>query len=442
VLKQFAFVGLFGVGLALNIAAAETPAKIGPEEPSISNPGITLSDWYFSCANNTNGGPSGNPCAYDYSPTFAYADEGKMRFICDPSHLDYSDPILLAGKPGFSHLHHFFGNPSTNAYSTYRSLRQTTVQGTCAGGPLNNTAYWYPAMINGGQNKVQVPDYIELYYAVGNRGEIQDESSATLCPGNGNDQAGRPTACPNYAATRFERGMKFIAGHVASTGENPSSYPAGLSDSIPYSWSCGGFGALKYAFWDADTPSNGIQGCTAGTQLQVRLVTPNCWDGTYGSGNFFTHLSYEFEDGNGFPSCPQSHPYRLAQITVIITWSHNGESDYSTWYLSSDRYNGATFPGGQTFHTDWFGAWEDSIQDAWQQEMNGMHPGSLPYTTPNTSTHVRHGSDGLIGNDTQMKQSTIGISTSALGEPARYLDIPTQLKSGGKSIRAKGGKVR
>jgi hypothetical protein len=427
---------VFGCG----IAVAETPAKIGPEEASISNPGITISDWHHPCTADTSS-DCGTNTAYVGSP--AAGDEGKLRFICEASHLLYDDPILNSGNPGWAHLHHFFGNASTNAYSTYRSLRQTTVAGTCDGGPLNNTGYWFPAMINGGQNKVQVPDFIEMYYNV-LRGDLSDYVSP-LCPDNGGwpyHGNGPQIACTTKAATRMERGLKFIVGRLASTGALPSSYPSHRSGSTltnPFTWSCGGVGP-KQVFWDRSTPSNGVQGCSSSTTLQVRLEAPNCWDGLYSSSNQFNQLSYDVDDNYSGLACPATHPYRIPRLTVIIAWSHNGEADYSTWYLSSDRYNGADLEGGKGFHTDWFGGWEDEIQDGWHQEINGMHPGSLPYTTPSTSTHVRESVDGGLGNGFQLDNTT--TTTTATGEPARYADIPTQLKSGGKGIRRGRGHVR
>ena len=43
---------------------------------------------------------------------------------CDYSHMAEDDPIVYPGAPGASHLHVFFGNTSTNANSTVKSLAQ------------------------------------------------------------------------------------------------------------------------------------------------------------------------------------------------------------------------------------------------------------------------------------------------------------------------------
>src|SRR5262249_32329672 len=87
---------------------------------------------------------------------------GAFRFICQPAQLNWDDPIVFPGQPGASpHLHQWFGNTMGNAMSTYASLR-TSGQSTCMG-PLNRSAYWMPAMLNG-RGQVIRPDYIFIYY--------------------------------------------------------------------------------------------------------------------------------------------------------------------------------------------------------------------------------------------------------------------------------------
>ncbi len=71
----------------------------------------------------------------------------------------------MPGQPGKAHLHQFVGNTGTNANSTYATLR-TSGQSTCQnanGGPVNRSAYWFPAMLNGIGGVVK-PDYWHLYY--------------------------------------------------------------------------------------------------------------------------------------------------------------------------------------------------------------------------------------------------------------------------------------
>jgi hypothetical protein len=92
---------------------------------------------------------------------------GAFRFICNPAHLAKDDPIGYPGQPGKSHLHQFFGNTAANANSTYESLR-TTGQSTC-NSPLNRSAYWMPAMMNG---KGQARDHM-AYGSCGSWGYLK-----------------------------------------------------------------------------------------------------------------------------------------------------------------------------------------------------------------------------------------------------------------------------
>ena len=56
------------------------------------------------------------------------------------------DPIVHAGMPGMSHLHDFYGNKSTTANSTYKSM--TAAQSTCTSG--DTAGYWTPALYRHG----------------------------------------------------------------------------------------------------------------------------------------------------------------------------------------------------------------------------------------------------------------------------------------------------
>ena len=50
-----------------------------------------------------------------------------VNFIesCRYSHQAPDDPIVFPGQPGLSHLHTFAGNTSTNAFSSFGSLRSS-----------------------------------------------------------------------------------------------------------------------------------------------------------------------------------------------------------------------------------------------------------------------------------------------------------------------------
>jgi hypothetical protein len=97
--------------------------------------------------------------------------EAKFRTHVDFSHILPDDPIRNARQPGGSHLHCFFGSGSTNAYSTYASLRNQALRSTAAGTDANGTGYWYPCVVsvnpNGdGKNYVIALNIAIVYYII------------------------------------------------------------------------------------------------------------------------------------------------------------------------------------------------------------------------------------------------------------------------------------
>ena len=377
-------------------------------EEAIIPSGFTEADYLYSCPADT----GNSTCGIGYSP-FVDGDEGKLRFLCQASHLSYDDPIVFPGVADATHLHQFLGNPHTNKDSTFATLRVNTDVGTCAGGPLNNTGYWYPAMIRPQSNQVVVPDYIEFYYTI-TRDQLADQTSLA-CP--------NPIfACPMTKVQRIERGMKMISGFRPSTG----TFPLGNRN---FNWQCDDGSSLgKAVFWDPSTPSNGVQACPAGQNLTVRLGTSGCWNGSYDSADHYTHMADPIQDGFGLPTCPATHTKRIVGLSVIIAWSHNGENDYKQWYLSSDRFNGATYRSGESFHTDFLWAWSQNIMDAFNAELNGMCPvgSTCPPTAYGSGIHVRTSTNGGLGNGTAMKEGVLGIVPTPKPEPDRYRAIPSR----------------
>src|SRR5450432_1239819 len=86
---------------------------------------------------------------------------GLWKIDCGYSHQAADDPIVYPGKPGASHLHEFYGNISTNAYSTYSSMDGVT--STCTHD--DRAAYWTPTLYRNGQ--VVHSDTLVVYYDTG-----------------------------------------------------------------------------------------------------------------------------------------------------------------------------------------------------------------------------------------------------------------------------------
>src|SRR5712691_5748567 len=79
----------------------------------------------------------------------AGAGQGVFDVGCLYSHSLTDDPIVFPRQPGKSHLHDFFGNRTTNAFSTGASLLASRASTLCDD-PGDGSAYWIPALYRDG----------------------------------------------------------------------------------------------------------------------------------------------------------------------------------------------------------------------------------------------------------------------------------------------------
>lgn len=292
-------------------------------------------------------------------PTAAPDNMGAFRFICQAGQISYDDPIVFPGQPGKSHLHQWFGNTAANASSTYASLR-TTGDSTCTNA-LNRSAYWMPAMLDGKGNVVR-PDFVSIYYK---RYPAASRECSTI-----------GTACVD-----LPRGLRFIFGYdmVTNTPKTGDAY-----------FNCQGAAAKPghYA-----TISEAAANCPAGSQLGAIIVAPSCWDGKrLDSPNHRDHVGYaryrNYPDGTIKLACDDQHPYVIPQFTMGA-WYAVDEDGAAGWYLSSDEMPGMErMPAGSTFHSDWFGAWDDQ---------------TFATAMANCINKLLDCSGGELGDGTQMK---------------------------------------
>jgi hypothetical protein len=358
-------------------------------------------------------GPTGNTTV-SYRALTTLLD-GKMRFFCNFSHLAYDDPILKPQQSGQAHLHLFFGNASTNAHSTYESLRRNAAGSTCDGDDLNATAYWMPAMIDSLNSVVRIPEYFEWYYQLGQRDMI--DYSSLGCPGSpptlqGAD--GRPAACPNYALKRMERGARAIFGFNPSTGDYPTSYKIPAASGFDTQWKCQNTSGVQqgagYQYMHHRTSSSlGLTSngsCPATGKLVVRVTSPKCWSGSYGAtpADIWDQWATNGNDGNGSGGggnniCPSSHPYTFPQFLVIASWPYTGGiATIADWYLSSDRHNGSDYEAGESFHWDMMWAWDDDVLDHVFKYVMGMVQLAEPVlSTPRAPAYI-HSDSGSGDN--------------------------------------------
>ncbi len=235
--------------------------------------------------------------------------DGQFRAACQYSHFSSDDPIVYPGQPGRSHLHMFFGNTRTDAFTTTDSLVNRG-GGTCNGFELNRSAYWTPALLDGRGNAI-VPDKIILYYKTKQTGAVQ----------------------------RMPQGLKMVAGNTSS---------ASFSVSKRLGWSCGKSGRSY-------SQSSTIPNNCGSDPVNAWIQFPSCWDGrNLDSADHRSHLRFVDEKS----PCPGSHPVRLPQITILLYFppgSTNG------WHLSSD----SSGVRGGSLHADWWGGWNDEAMDLW-----------------------------------------------------------------------------
>ena len=67
---------------------------------------------------------------------------------CYFSHVNNDDAIVYPGKPGWSHSHTYFGNESTDAFSTPAKLR---IARTNCKEKADRAAYWVPTLYDDGR---------------------------------------------------------------------------------------------------------------------------------------------------------------------------------------------------------------------------------------------------------------------------------------------------
>jgi hypothetical protein len=274
---------------------------------------------------------------------------GAFRFICNPAHLSNDDPIVYPGQPGKAHLHQFFGNTAANAHSTYESLR-TTGESTC-NSPLNRSAYWMPAMMNG-KGQVVRPDYVSIYYK-------RFPKSSPECD---------PASAAAVGICRsLPRGLRMVFGFNMATGryDNDRRWPAAAY------YTCDGATARPGHY---NTITEAAANCPSApnpdgsyNKFGAVISAPECWDGkNLDSPDHRSHMSYSQLDATGKHRCPSTHPYLLPSFTMSVAYTIDADKD--GWHLSSDVMPGMpAMPAGSTFHADWFGAWDDQIMQIWTE---------------------------------------------------------------------------
>jgi Domain of unknown function (DUF1996) len=246
-------------------------------------------------------------------------DIGQFRTVCYFSHAGWDDPIVMPGKPNASHLHYFFGNGQTNAFTTLADLREGT--STCRGGAINLTSYWQPAMIDMRTARAIAPQSSVVYYKQGYR-------------------------LPTGPFASMPEGLKMVAGDPK--GQAPS-------------------GIVHFTCQPENWTTDHIGPCPVGSVVWASVTFPQCWDGkNLDSPDHRSHMAYPA--GRPKPPfgwfCPASHPVKFPEVVVSVLYPVRTGDDTKYWRVVSDTYD-LSKPGGYSLHADWFGAWKPVFMDLW-----------------------------------------------------------------------------
>jgi hypothetical protein len=214
---------------------------------------------------------------------------------CPPSHRAPDDPIVAPGEPGASHMHEFFGNRSTDAFSTLRSLREAE---TSCQPRSDRSAYWVPTLHAEDGSAIEMLEGT-FYYVSGHT----DRRDLRAWP----------------------PGLRMIAGYA---GEH--SPPGGAAR-----WSCRGTGLPS---------ERTIPLCPEGSELELLLNFPDCWDGRRrDSADHQSHMAYSVAG-----RCPRSHRVPVPGLRYKLLYETRG-GDGVELSVGADETTLA--------HGDFFDAW-------------------------------------------------------------------------------------
>ncbi|RYJ31752.1 putative secreted protein [Streptomyces sp. L-9-10] len=227
----------------------------------------------------------------------------EFNATCTYSHSKPDDPIVFPGLPGASHMHSFFGNKSTDAFSTTESLL-TNAPTSCT--PANDlSAYWIPTLYE--NDKAVEPEGMIVYY-----GSRLPDPSVTV---------------------PFPQGFRMIAGDARAQTPTPAGSPGQF-------W-CAGAGGEIGRSADGNWPR-----CAPGAHLTHQLVFPDCWDGkNLDSPDHKSHVAFTY-DGK----CSGAYPVAIPNLSFVTSYPTSGSTQ--GFRLASGMPS--------SIHGDFFNAWDNA----------------------------------------------------------------------------------
>lgn len=202
------------------------------------------------------------------APAASHAFEHRFSTTCKSSHMAIDDPIVSPGTTA-SHLHAFFGNVSTNRFSTYDSM---IVSGTTCSIAADTAGYWVPTLI-----------------------------------------------APDGSVVPTIRTNAYYRTNGVFNGIDISAFPADLRlVSSRYEWLCKDnqvFGSPP----DCSTSERGFR------PVGLRVIFPSCWDGVQlDSFDHRSHMAF----GSVRRGCPASHPIALPRLAMNVRYATTDATGY------------------------------------------------------------------------------------------------------------------
>jgi hypothetical protein len=310
------------------------------------------------------GNPAGNP-----EGAFPVAEGGQFRTSCEFSHFAYDDPLVHPGKPGAAHLHMFFGNTDVNAFSTFKTLKDSGGS-TCNGGELNRTAYWVPALFDAAGN-VRIPERIGVYYKgyglARGKSQVYPEGAAMIA---------KDLHTISYNAGGAEGEFSFRCSDQWRGAREPAA------NTMP---NCDGDRFFK-EYGVTDNPH---------VMLEMHVKFPNCWNGQDAANPANWQIpkrgGWFYSDCEGWATFPN--------IEYIVQYRVNIGESTAGWFIASDvdpTSRKVAVAPGSSVHGDWWGAWQPEINRQWVTNCTNY---KAPNDVPSDCGHGYLSDGGPDGNN-------------------------------------------
>jgi Domain of unknown function (DUF1996) len=250
------------------------------------------------------------------------AEADSIRVACQDYATNQFDPIGHA-----THLHRQIGNTSLNNNSTYESLYANKATSCESGAKWWTNAGWFP--VEGNANYFEPVGQGDIYY----RGPEADDSTIR----------------------NFPNGLQLIARNTAGNTFNEIVYNCGAGPGNT-------------------TPKQATPPYSCTDNWATEVTFPRCYDGS----GVLTHEHTVY--GPNRQSCPTDHPYRIPEISYVITHPNADGFIPNPLRVSGDD---RTWLSYTSMHADYFFAAQDEFSRALDLNGDGRiqdNAGTASYT--------------------------------------------------------------